>query len=107
MLSCQEMSHAPPITLEMTAMTQDQMYQGTESVAAETLGGRSGLHLETLRKLSLPWRAFIERVTSTSMTTCPAKVAVYTLTHSAEIRFLTPRTITIVYYAACSHRCEN
>ena len=36
MLSCQEMSHAPPMTLEMTAIRQDQMYQGTESVAAET-----------------------------------------------------------------------
>jgi hypothetical protein len=35
-LSCQEMSHAPPITLEMTAIKQDQIYQGTESVAAET-----------------------------------------------------------------------
>ena len=35
-LSCQEMSHAPPITLEMTARRQDQIYQGTESVAAET-----------------------------------------------------------------------
>jgi hypothetical protein len=30
------MSHAPPITLEITAIRQDQIYQGTESVAAET-----------------------------------------------------------------------
>jgi hypothetical protein len=29
------MSHAPPITLETTARRQDQIYQGTESVAAE------------------------------------------------------------------------
>ena len=36
MLSCQEMSHAPPITLEMTARRQDQTYQGTVLVAAET-----------------------------------------------------------------------
>ena len=33
-LSCQEMSHAPPITLQMTAMRQDQMYQGIDSVLA-------------------------------------------------------------------------
>jgi hypothetical protein len=30
------MSHAPPITLEMTARRQDQTYQGTVLVAAET-----------------------------------------------------------------------
>src|SRR5579863_6458821 len=36
MLSCQEMSHAPPITLEITAMTQDHTYQGIDSAASET-----------------------------------------------------------------------
>jgi hypothetical protein len=35
MLSCQEMSHAPPTTLERTAMTFAQMYQGTTAVAVE------------------------------------------------------------------------
>src|SRR6266853_376939 len=35
-LSCQEISHAPPTTLDITAMRQDQTYQGTESVAAES-----------------------------------------------------------------------
>src|ERR1700683_1352568 len=34
-LSCQEMSHAPPMTLEMTATRHDQMYQGIESVVAK------------------------------------------------------------------------
>src|SRR5216683_2543107 len=34
-LSCQEISHAPPMTLERTAIRQDQTYQGMESVAAE------------------------------------------------------------------------
>src|ERR1700733_13046789 len=36
MLSCQEISHAPPTTLEITAIRHDQMYQGTVPVAAET-----------------------------------------------------------------------
>ena len=45
MLSCQEMSHAPPMTLEMTAMTQDQMYQGMESGGFGNPGRRAGLHL--------------------------------------------------------------
>src|SRR5215469_1037220 len=35
-LSCQEMSQTPPITLEATAMTLHQMYQGIETVLAET-----------------------------------------------------------------------
>ena|SRR5580765_4700100 len=36
MLSCQEISHAPPTTLEMTANKQDQTYQGTDSATAVT-----------------------------------------------------------------------
>src|SRR5579859_1101984 len=35
-LSCQEMSQTPPMTLEETAMTLHQMYQGMESDLAET-----------------------------------------------------------------------
>src|SRR5579859_131094 len=35
-LSCQEMSQTPPTTLEETAMTLHQMYQGMESDLAET-----------------------------------------------------------------------
>src|SRR5277367_3908640 len=35
-LSCQEMSQTPPTTLQATAMTLHQMYQGIEKVLAET-----------------------------------------------------------------------
>src|SRR5580704_1741718 len=35
-LSCQEMSHTPPTTLQATAATLHQMYQGMERVLAET-----------------------------------------------------------------------
>src|SRR5580658_2060943 len=35
-LSCQEMSQTPPTTLEATARTFDQMYQGMDRVLAET-----------------------------------------------------------------------
>ncbi len=35
-LSCQEMSQTPPTTLQATAMTLHQMYQGMERVLAET-----------------------------------------------------------------------
>ena len=53
------MSHAPPITLQITAMRQDQMYQGIDSVLA-IANRRSSLHLGTLGELSLPWRFFRE-----------------------------------------------
>ena len=41
-LSCQEMSQTPPTTLEETATTLHQMYQGMESDLVETrsAGGR-------------------------------------------------------------------
>jgi len=78
-LSCQEMSHAPPITLQITATRQDQMYQEIDSVPAIawTVVRSSESAHETLEELSVPWRFFRE-VPSTSIRTKLSEVAVYT-----------------------------